>query len=140
MQMPGDLGPIHILGIGGIGMSAIAEILRAKGFTVQGTDQKESANVKRLRTKGIKVFIGHQASNVEGARFVVISTAVKSGNPELEAARASGEMLRINVLGLVSIARDVTPELALATIFSLTVLGALHASAEVKAALADRIV
>ena len=90
MQMPADLGPIHILGIGGIGMSAIAEILRAKGFTVQGTDQKESANVKRLRTKGIKVFIGHQASNVEGARFVVISTAVKSGNPELEAARARG--------------------------------------------------
>ncbi|MBS0240657.1 MAG: UDP-N-acetylmuramate--L-alanine ligase [Proteobacteria bacterium] len=90
MQMPRDLGPIHILGIGGIGMSAIAEILRAKGYTVQGTDQKESANVKRLRTKGIKVFVGHDAKNVEGARYVVISTAVKPGNPELEAARALG--------------------------------------------------
>lgn len=90
MQMPGDLGAIHILGIGGIGMSAIAEILRAKGYTVQGTDQKESANVRRLRTKGIKVFIGHAAANVEGARYVVISTAVKAGNPELEAARAQG--------------------------------------------------
>ncbi len=90
MQMPGDLGPIHILGIGGIGMSAIAEILRAKGFTVQGTDQKDSANVKRLRTKGIKVFIGHQPANIEAARFVVISTAVKAGNPELEAARTRG--------------------------------------------------
>ncbi|MGD9806213.1 MAG: UDP-N-acetylmuramate--L-alanine ligase [Hyphomicrobiaceae bacterium] len=90
MQMPGDLGPVHILGIGGIGMSAIAEILRAKGYTVQGTDQKESANVQRLRTKGIKVFIGHEAANIEGARYVVISTAVKAGNPELEAARAKG--------------------------------------------------
>jgi Arc/MetJ-type ribon-helix-helix transcriptional regulator len=59
---------------------------------------------------------------------------------ELEAVRAAGEMLRISVLGLVSIARDVTPELARSTILSLTVLGALHASAEVKAALADRIV
>jgi UDP-N-acetylmuramate--alanine ligase len=90
MQMPGDLGPIHILGIGGIGMSAIAEILRAKGYTVQGTDQKESANVVRLRSKGIKVFIGHQPENVDGARYVVISTAVKAGNLELEAARARG--------------------------------------------------
>ncbi len=90
MQMPGDLGPIHILGIGGIGMSAIAEILRAKGYSVQGTDLKESANLKRLRTKGIKVFVGHAAANIEGARFVVISTAVKAGNPELEAARAKG--------------------------------------------------
>ena len=90
MQMPGDLGPIHILGIGGIGMSAIAEILRAKGYTVQGTDQRESANVARLRSKGIKVFIGHDPSNVEGARYVVISTAVKAGNLELEAARARG--------------------------------------------------
>ncbi|MDX2159385.1 MAG: UDP-N-acetylmuramate--L-alanine ligase [Hyphomicrobiaceae bacterium] len=90
MQMPGDLGPIHILGIGGIGMSAIAEILRAKGYTVQGTDQKESANLQRLRTKGIKIFVGHDPANVAGARFVVISTAVKAGNPELEAARAKG--------------------------------------------------
>ncbi len=90
MQMPGDLGPIHILGIGGIGMSAIAEILRAKGYEVQGSDQKDSANVRRLRTKDIKVFVGHDPANVDGARFVVISTAVKAGNPELEAARARG--------------------------------------------------
>ena len=90
MQMPGDLGPIHILGIGGIGMSAIAEILRAQGYTVQGTDQKDSANVQRLRAKGIKVFIGHRPENIDGARFIVISTAVKAGNPELEAARARG--------------------------------------------------
>ena len=90
MQMPGDLGPIHILGIGGIGMSAIAEILRAQGYTVQGTDQRDSANVNRLRAKGIKVFIGHRPENIDGARYIVISTAVKDGNPELEAARARG--------------------------------------------------
>ena len=53
------MGPVHILGIGGIGMSAIAEILHAKGYTVQGSDQKDSANVRRLRAKGIRVFVGH---------------------------------------------------------------------------------
>ena len=90
MELPRDIGTIHIVGIGGIGMSAIAEILHAKGFTVQGSDQKESANVKRLRAKGMRVFIGHDPVNLVGARYVVISTAVKTGNPELEAARAKG--------------------------------------------------
>ena len=90
MQMPLNIGPVHILGIGGIGMSAIAEIMHAKGYTVQGSDQKESANVKRLRAKGIRVFVGHDPINLVGARYVVISTAVKTGNPELEAARAKG--------------------------------------------------
>lgn len=87
MQMPRDIGPFHIIGIGGIGMSAIAEILVAKGYTVQGSDQKESANVRRLRAKGIRVFVGHDAVNLIGARYVVISTAVKPTNPELAAAR-----------------------------------------------------
>ncbi len=90
MQMPRDIGPFHIIGIGGIGMSAIAEILVAKGHTVQGSDQKESANVKRLRAKGIRVFVGHDAVNLIGARYVVISTAVKPTNPELQAAREKG--------------------------------------------------
>jgi len=90
MQMPRDLGKFHIIGIGGIGMSAIAEILMAKGYTVQGSDQKESANVRRLRSHGIKVFVGHDAINLVGARYVVISTAVKATNPELQAARAKG--------------------------------------------------
>lgn len=90
MQMPRDIGPFHIIGIGGIGMSAIAEILLAKGYSVQGSDQKESANVRRLRAKGVRVFIGHDAVNLVGARQVVISTAVKQNNPELEAARAKG--------------------------------------------------
>jgi UDP-N-acetylmuramate--alanine ligase len=90
MQMPGELGPLHILGIGGIGMSAIAEILHAKGYTVRGSDQKENANIKRLRAKGLRVFVGHDPVNLIGARYVVVSTAVKNGNPELEAARAKG--------------------------------------------------
>jgi UDP-N-acetylmuramate--alanine ligase len=90
MQMPRDIGPFHIIGIGGIGMSAIAEILLAKGYKVQGSDQKESANVRRLRAKGIEVFVGHEAANLSGAGQVVISTAVKATNPELAAARAKG--------------------------------------------------
>jgi UDP-N-acetylmuramate--alanine ligase len=90
MQMPADMGPVHILGIGGIGMSAIAEILHSRGYTVQGSDQKDSANVRRLRAKGIRVFVGHDAVNLVGARYVVISSAVRPGNPELEAARAKG--------------------------------------------------
>jgi UDP-N-acetylmuramate--alanine ligase len=90
MQMPPEIGPVHILGIGGIGMSAIAEILHAKGYTVQGSDQKDSANVRRLRAKGIRVFIGHDPINLVGARFLVISTAVKTGNVEFEAARSKG--------------------------------------------------
>lgn len=90
MQMPREIGTFHIIGIGGIGMSAIAEILLAKGFTVQGSDQKDSANVRRLRNKGVRVFIGHDPINLVGARQVVISSAVKRGNPELEAARTRG--------------------------------------------------
>ena len=90
MQMPGEMGPVHILGIGGIGMSAIAEILHAKGYTVQGSDQKDSANVRRLRAKGIRVFVGHDPINLVGAKSIVMSTAVKGGNPELEAGRKRG--------------------------------------------------
>ena len=90
MQMPQNVGTFHIIGIGGIGMSAIAEILIAKGYTVQGSDQKDGANVRRLRAKGVRVFIGHDAINLIGARTVVISTAVKKGNPELDAARVKG--------------------------------------------------
>jgi UDP-N-acetylmuramate--alanine ligase len=90
MQMPLDIGTFHIIGIGGIGMSAIAEILLAKGYRVQGSDNKDSANVKRLRGKGVTVHIGASASHLEAADFVVISTAVKAGNVELEAARAKG--------------------------------------------------
>lgn len=90
MEMPTQIGTFHIIGVGGIGMSAIAEILIDKGYSVQGSDQKDSANVKRLRARGVRVFIGHDAVNLVGARQVVISSAVKDGNPELDAARKRG--------------------------------------------------
>jgi UDP-N-acetylmuramate--alanine ligase len=87
MTDPLSGGCVHIIGIGGIGMSAIAEVMAARGHPVQGSDQKDGANLRRLAAKGIKVFIGHRAENLEGAASVVISTAVKESNPELKAAR-----------------------------------------------------
>jgi UDP-N-acetylmuramate--alanine ligase len=88
MKLPRDIGPVHFIGIGGIGMSGIAEVLVNLGYVVQGSDQADSANVKRLRDKGVKVSIGHAADNLDGARVVVVSSAIKSDNPELMAARA----------------------------------------------------
>ena len=85
-----NTGRYHIIGIGGIGMSAIAEIMEACGYDVQGSDQNESANVERLRAKNMRVFVGHDVSHIEGADTIVISSAVKSGNPEYDAARARG--------------------------------------------------
>jgi UDP-N-acetylmuramate--alanine ligase len=82
--------PLHIIGIGGIGMSAIAEVLHARGFAVQGSDQKASANTDRLGKFGIKVFTSHAAENIAGVGRVAISTAVKPGNPEFDAAKAQG--------------------------------------------------
>jgi UDP-N-acetylmuramate--alanine ligase len=88
MKLPRDIGPVHFVGIGGIGMSGIAEVLVNLGHTVQGSDQADSANVKRLRDKGVKIAIGHAAENLAGGRVVVVSSAIKSDNPELVAARA----------------------------------------------------
>jgi UDP-N-acetylmuramate--alanine ligase len=88
MKLPRDIGPIHFVGIGGIGMSGIAEVLANLGYTVQGSDVAESANVKRLRDKGISVAIGHKSENLDGADVVVVSSAIKRDNPELAAARA----------------------------------------------------
>jgi UDP-N-acetylmuramate--alanine ligase len=85
-----DFGPIHIVGIGGIGMSAIAEVLHQQGVTVRGSDLKDGVNTRRLIAKGISVAVGHRAENIEGAKLVVLSSAVKSGNPELIAAKAAG--------------------------------------------------
>jgi len=87
MKLPRDLGPIHFVGIGGIGMSGIAEVLINLGYKVQGSDASENANVKRLADKGAKVFVGHSASNLGEAAVVVVSTAIKRDNPELAAAR-----------------------------------------------------
>ncbi|MDE1571007.1 UDP-N-acetylmuramate--L-alanine ligase [Aquabacter sediminis] len=88
MKLPQALGSIHFVGIGGIGMSGIAEVLHNLGYQVQGSDVSESANVKRLREKGITVQIGHAAENVADAGVVVVSSAIKRDNPELMAARA----------------------------------------------------
>ncbi len=88
MRLPRDIGPIHFIGIGGIGMSGIAEVLSNLGYTVQGSDASESGNVARLREKGITVNVGHKAENIAGADVVVVSTAIKRDNPELTAARA----------------------------------------------------
>jgi UDP-N-acetylmuramate--alanine ligase len=88
MKLPRKLGPIHFVGIGGIGMSGIAEVLANLGYPVQGSDVADSANVKRLRERGIKVMIGHDANNLDGAEVIVVSSAIKRDNPELAAARA----------------------------------------------------
>jgi len=85
--VPFDIGPVHFIGIGGIGMSGIAEIMLRIGYTVQGSDAKASANTERLEKLGAKIFIGHDAAHVEGASAVVYSTAVKPDNPEMVAGR-----------------------------------------------------
>jgi UDP-N-acetylmuramate--alanine ligase len=87
-EMPLDIGIIHFVGIGGIGMSGIAEILHNLGYQVRGSDAAESANVTRLRALGVTVEVGQKAENVEGAQVVVVSSAIKADNPELRAARA----------------------------------------------------
>lgn len=87
-MFPGSVGPIHFIGIGGIGMSGIADILHALGYVVQGSDLGDGANVQRLRAKGIPVTVGHDAANLGDARVVVFSSAVQDGNPELQEARA----------------------------------------------------
>lgn len=81
-----DIGTIHFIGIGGIGMSGIAEVMHNLGYRVQGSDVAESYVVQGLRDKGIKVFIGHKAENLGDTAVVVTSTAIKRGNPEVEAA------------------------------------------------------
>src|SRR6266700_2145133 len=88
MTLPRDIGPIHFVGIGGIGMSGIAEVLLNLGYAVQGSDAGENANVKRLREKGATIWVGHSANNLGDAEVVVVSTVIKRDNPELVAARA----------------------------------------------------
>ena len=90
--MKNNIGTLHFVGIGGIGMSGIAEILHSLGYKVQGSDLKDSANVTRLRAKNIRVAIGHDGKNIKDINgdlpsAVVISSAVKGDNAELQAAR-----------------------------------------------------
>jgi UDP-N-acetylmuramate--alanine ligase len=88
MKMPRNIGPVHFVGIGGIGMSGIAEILHNQGYVVQGSDAAANPNVQRLRDMGIRIEIGQKAENLGEAAVVVVSSAIKKDNPELVAARA----------------------------------------------------
>ena len=88
VQMPFDTGAIHFVGIGGIGMSGIAEVMLNLGYTVQGSDMRENPNVARLRKLGATIFIGQKAEQVHGAGAIVMSSAIKPDNPELVEARA----------------------------------------------------
>ncbi|WP_439137775.1 UDP-N-acetylmuramate--L-alanine ligase [Roseicyclus sp.] len=89
-KLPTKLGAIHFVGIGGIGMSGIAEVLVNHGYQVQGSDLKASKITERLEGLGARVFIGQKAENLDSAEVVVISSAIKPGNPELDAARLKG--------------------------------------------------
>ena len=89
-KLPNQTGPIHFVGIGGIGMSGIAEVLLSQGFTVQGSDLKPSDITRRLERLGARMFLGQCAANLADAEVVVISSAIKPGNAELDAARARG--------------------------------------------------
>lgn len=89
-KLPGDVGPIHFVGIGGIGMSGIAEVLLNQGYVVQGSDLKSSKITDRLAKLGASVFVGQKAENLQNAAVVVISSAIKPGNPELDEARRRG--------------------------------------------------
>jgi UDP-N-acetylmuramate--alanine ligase len=89
-KLPMELGPIHFVGIGGIGMSGIAEVLMNLGYRVQGSDAKATKITDRLAGLGAQVFEGQAASNIGEAAVVVISSAIKKGNPELEEARRRG--------------------------------------------------
>ena len=91
--VPFEIGPVHFIGIGGIGMSGIAEIMMRTGYSVQGSDAKASANTERLQKLGAKIFIGHEPAHVEGAYAVVYSTAVKADNPEMVAGHGLATMV-----------------------------------------------
>src|SRR5215813_5750328 len=85
--LPRTIGPLHFVGIGGIGMSGIAEVLHNLGYRIQGSDLADSTNVRRLVGLGIPIAIGHDAGNLGAAEVVVTSSAVKPDNPEVVAAR-----------------------------------------------------
>ena len=87
MKLPGNVGPIHFIGIGGIGMSGIAEVMATLNYKVQGSDLSDNYNVARLRKAGIELHVGHKAENIGDAQVVVVSSAVKDDNPELVEAR-----------------------------------------------------
>ncbi len=87
---PSEVGPVHFVGVGGVGMSGIAEVLRNLGYEVRGSDQRESERIGELRRIGIPVAIGHDAVHLGNARALVFSSAIPPGNPEIRAAREAG--------------------------------------------------
>jgi UDP-N-acetylmuramate--alanine ligase len=89
-KLPGDIGAIHFVGIGGIGMSGIAEVLLDQGYMVQGSDLKASKITRRLEAMGALIHLGQKTENLGEAEVVVVSTAIKPGNPELDQARKVG--------------------------------------------------
>lgn len=99
-----DVHHIHFIGIGGSGMCPLAEILKAEGFELSGSDMNESDTLDRIKSYGIRVYMGHRAENIQGAQLVVYSAAIKDNNPELQAARISGipAIERSVMLGLVT--------------------------------------
>ena len=99
-----DVKRIHMIGIGGSGMCPLAEILHNKGYILTGSDNNESDPLKRVRNLGVKVFMGHDAKNIEGAQLVVYSAAIGADNPELVAAREQGipTMERSHLLGALT--------------------------------------
>ena len=105
--MFGKIKHFHLIGIGGIGMSGIAELLSDWGYTISGSDANYSDNITRLEQQGIKVHIGHRAVNVTGCDAVIYSAAVESTNPELQAARNQGipVIKRAKILGEILRAR-----------------------------------
>lgn len=96
-----DYKNIHCIGIGGVGVSAIAEILLSRGYRVSGSDMKQSEITDRLKQHGVKIYIGHRAENVEDADLIVYSAAIAEENPEIIRAREKNLPLasRAEVLG-----------------------------------------
>ena len=99
-----DLGKVHILGLGGAGMSGIARLLSAQGVEVSGTDAKESRRLEALRKIGVNVFVGHSPENLKDCQTVIHSTAIKENNPELKAARDKNlkVLRRADALGVLT--------------------------------------
>ena len=93
---------IHLIGIGGIGMSGIAEIMNNLGYNITGSDQANNSNVKRLKKNGIKIFLGHKSSNISSASLVVYSSAIPQNNCEIEAAKE----LNIPIIGRSEMLRE----------------------------------
>src|SRR5947208_12882222 len=85
-----ELGPVHLIGIGGAGMSALAKVLLARGVRVSGSDMKESPDLAALRVQGARIAVGHDAANLGDAETVVVSSAIRPSNPELRAAEEAG--------------------------------------------------